>query len=467
MFSISIRRSLFCGSKPRQFIVGCLGIIFSFTGEAADIHVDQDIGDNANDGRTVPVKTISRAMKLAEPGDTIHLKPGIYYESADFTNKHGAPGEPITLDGHGSVLDGSEPVTSAEWERVSPDLYRRQQLYPKTDDAIVGRWFLLWDGVMQRMGRCSKGPSEPLKTVGELMPGEWTYLKEEDAFYLKLAVGQDLDKANIRYPARSSAVVHSHEGSWITVKNVTGTHVYNDGYNVHGAQRNLIFENIKAIECGDDGFSAHEDVDCQINGFVSIRNATGLCDTGTSETHYKNLFIKGCDGFDLYFIGLKHSVTNAVIESSAARTFWVDGNGLADGQRCEVYLENVLIRREGEEPQELRVGPGGFLLAKQTTFEGVNVMLTPRGALNFQSCVFRSGKLEPGALIFPNAIWQGQNNRYDFKTLRVAQTSFTRDSFADFKKLTGSEADSRWEAIEETPEGIGADEASLKHLKNP
>lgn len=434
---------------------------------SSDIHVHPTDGDDVNDGRSRPVKTIARAMKLAQAGDTIHLTPGTYYESADFTNKHGLPGKPITLDGHGAVLEGSEPITSAEWELVSPDLYRRQKVYPTTDDAIVSRWFLLWDGKIQWMGRCSKGPSEPLKLPADLQPGEWTFVRDEEAFYLKLAPGQDLDAAKIRYPKRSSAVVQSQSGSWLTIKNITCTHVYNDGFNVHGAQRNLVYENIAAIECGDDGFSAHEDVDCHIDGFTSIGNATGLCDTGTSQTHYKNVFIKDCHGFDLYFIGRKHSVENALIESSAARTFWVDGNLLKEGQRCEVTLKNVLIRRVGREPQELRIGRGGFLLAERCTFEGINVMLTPSGAVDFRQCWFRGNEAKPEALIFPNAIWQGTGNSYDFKSLRVAQTSFTRETFADFQKLTGSETDSRWETIDTVPATIGADETSLPKQKTP
>jgi hypothetical protein len=432
-----------------------------------DLQVDPTKGNDANDGRAKPVKTIARAIRLAQPGDTIHLTPAVYYESAVFIDKHGEPGKPIILDGHGAVLDGSEPVTAARWRQVAPDLYRGHRLYKTTDDAIVGRWFLLWDGKMVRMNRCSKGPSEALKEIAELQPEEWTYRKDEDAFYLRLPPGQKLGEANIRYPARSSSVVFASSGSHITVRNLTGTHPYNDGFNIHGAQRDLIFENIRAIECGDDGFSAHEDATCRIDGFTSIRNATGLCDTGTSQTHYRNVFIKDCDGFDLYFIGLKHSLENAVIESHAARAFWVDGNRLGEGQRCELVMKNVLIRRVGG-PQELRIGRGGFLYADRCTFEGVNVMLTPSGAVDFQRCLFRAGKTKPEALIFPNAIWQGADNRYDFKSLRVAQTSFRPRTFADFQKLTGSEKNSRWKtATEDPPEigaGIGADETALKSL---
>jgi hypothetical protein len=433
------------------------------TSNVNDLYVVPVTGDDANDGRAAPVRTIVRAIRLAQPGDTVHLAPGVYYETADLTNKHGLPGKPITLDGHGAVLDGSEPVTSKEWQQVSPGLYRRQKVYKRTDDAIVGRWFLLWDGKMQRMQRCSKGPSEPLKPVSDLQPGEWTYVKSEDAFYLKLSPDQLLDDANIRYPARSSAVVQSIRGSHLTVRNITGTHVYNDGYNVHGAQRNLVFENIAAIECGDDGFSAHEDADCRIDGFTSIRNATGLCDTGTSQTHYRNVFISQCDGFDLYFIGQTHSVENAIIESSAARTLWVDGNRLTDGSLCEVSLKNVIIRRMAETDQELRIGKGGRLRAHRCTFLNLNATVTPGGSVDLRHC-FLGGDRKPEVLIFSNTMWHGDSNVYDFKTLRVAQTSFYQKTFADFQKLTGSEANSRWAAVSDTPTDVGANPDDLQHL---
>ena len=66
------------------------------------------------------------------------------------------------------------------------------------------------------------------------------------------------------------------------------------------------------------------------------------------------------------------------------------------------------------------------------------------------------------------AIWQGTSNLYDFKSLRVAQTSFTRDTFTDFQKRTGSEADSRWEDADDAAlDGIGADESKLPEPARP
>lgn len=426
-------------------------------GLVRDLQVDPVRGSDANDGRSAPVKTIARAVKLAQPGDTVHLAAATYFESADLSNKHGRPGEPITLDGHGAVLDGSEPVRAAEWESLGQDLYRKVKLMPRMDDAIRVRWFFLWNGRMNRMGLCSKGPSLPLKKPSELKADEWTYVQAEDAFYLKLPAGLPLDKANIRYPKRSSALIESGTGSWLTVRNLTGTHVYNDGFNIHGAQRHTVFENIAAIECGDDGFSAHEDADCQINGFTSIGNATGLCDTGTSQTHYRNVLIRGCHGYDLYFIGLRHSMENAHIESSAARAFMLDGSHLKEGGSCQLSLKNVLIRRVGGGPQEMRLGQGASLQAERCSFLNLNVTMTPGAAIELRHCVI-GGDPKPEVLCYANTVWRGDGNVYDLGSLRVGKVSFTAASFAEFQKHSGSERNSRWQSLLSLPAGTGADE---------
>ena len=435
-------------------------------GSRGGLHVDPKNGRDAHDGIAAPVKTIARAVKLAQPGDTIHLTPGTYYESADLTNKHGLPGRPITLDGHGAVLDGSEPVRGADWEALGRGLFRKVKLLPRIDDAIVGRWFFLWNGRMNRMGRTSKGPSAALKQPDDLQPNEWTYVKSADAFYLRLLENQTLDAANIRYPARSSAVVQSITGSHLVVRNLTGTHVYNDGFNIHGAQRNNLFQTIAAIECGDDGFSAHEEADCRIDGFVSIGNSTGICDTGTSVTHYRDVYIRDCLGYDLYFIGLRHSMENALVESGAARAFVLDGAHLTDGQVCELTLKNVLLRRVGGGTQEIRVGAKGRLRAEQSTLLGLNLTVTTGGETSFVRCAL-GGEPKPEVLLWPNTIWRGEGSHYDLASLRRDKTVFGVAKFSEFQKFTGSDADSRWETTAATPKGVGANEATLLPLRRP
>ena len=72
------------------------------------------------------VKTIHEAIKVAQPGDTIHLQPIVYRDYAGFYGKKGAPGKPITLDGHGATLEGSDPIDPAQWKEVSFSLRPKQ-----------------------------------------------------------------------------------------------------------------------------------------------------------------------------------------------------------------------------------------------------------------------------------------------------------------------------------------------------
>jgi len=426
------------------------------------LHVDPQSGNDANDGVARPLKTITRAIRIAAPGDTIHLAPALYHESADLTLKHGELGRPITLDGHGAVLDGSEPVTSKEWESLGNGLYRKQRLIKHIDDAILQRWFMLWNGRMNHMGRTSKGTRAPFKKVAELEQDEWTYAPAEDAFYVRIDPKQDLDAANIRYPFRSNGVIESLSGSHLTVRNVISSHVYNDGYNIHGMTRDCHFENIASIECGDDGFSAHDDCECWIDGFVSIGNSTGLADAVYSATHYKNVFVKGCLGVDVLYISENaHSMENVLIESSAEHPLSIGLSGLSPlpDCKCPVALTNVLFHRVGK-PQEARVSQGGVMTAERCTFIGMTVHATTGSEVRMNQCLV-TGEPRPEILIAKGAKWTGTGNCYDLSSLRMDKASFTASTFAGFQKLTGTETDSKWQA---RAAGVGADEASLNHL---
>lgn len=422
--------------------------------------VDPARGDDAGDGLTHPFKTIARALKEAGPGDTVHLTPGRYSESAFFVNKKGEPGKPIVLDGHGAILDGSEALNPEDWESVSPGLFRTRKL-PVINGATLARFFFLFDGKMQRMGRLSKGPSAELKQPEALEPGEWTFIPDEPftrerkdgkpwdavpapgAFFVRIAPGKTLEESGIRYPARSNGVAYGGLCTHIVVKNLVATRFQNDGYNIHGDQVGLVFENIKAIECGDDGFSAHEAAECRIDGFVSIGNSTGLCDVGSSKTHYRNLHIRDCLSYDVFFISHgEHSIENALVESSAARAVSVGRDAAPEGT-CAVTLRNVHIRRDPALPQEIRIGRGGSLRAERCTFEHLLIQATPGSQVDLRQC-YVTGNPKPDLHVWQDVIWQGAGNHYDLKSLRIGPAFIARENFAEFQKLTGGETGSQW-----------------------
>jgi hypothetical protein len=349
------------------------------------------------------VPTIHHAIKLAAPGDTIHLEAGkVYRDYAGFYGKKGEPGKPITLDGHGATLEGSDPLDPAQWREVSPGLFAADDLLPNLSDAVIGRWFFLFDGKMQLMGRTSKGRSEPLKKPEELQPGEWTFVKDPSrekppskaiygSFFIRLASGQSLADAKIFVPVRSAGVQFGGDNAHLVIRNLTATHSYNDGFNIHGDCREVVFENIRAIESGDDGISAHESAQYRVDGFVSIGNSTGICDTGTAQTSYRNVFIADCVGFDLYFLDEgRYSLTNAVIFSSAQNPLTVTGR--ADGV-CRLDMENVYIRRLVE-PRKAMIANGAELAAHRCTFEGI--VFQSAGTAVWTDSILEGDIREPG-----------------------------------------------------------------------
>jgi hypothetical protein len=350
------------------------------------------------------VPTIHHAIKLAVPGDTIHLEAGkVYRDYAGFYGKKGAPGKPITLDGHGATLEGSDPLDPAQWREVSPGLFAADNLLPNLSDAVIGRWFFLFDGKMQWMGRTSKGRSERLKTPEDLRPGEWTFVKDPSrekppskaiygSFYIRLAPGSALADAKIGVPVRSAGVQFGGDNAHLVIRNLTATHPYNDGFNIHGDCRDVVFEKIRAIECGDDGISAHESAQYTVDGFVSIGNSTGICDTGTAVTSYRNVFIADCVGFDLYFLDEgRYTLTNALILSKAKNPFVVTGRDTGD---CRLTMENVHFRRLVE-PRVGNVALRASVTGTRCTFKGLEWKVA--GSLTWKNSLLNGNPSEPGA----------------------------------------------------------------------
>ncbi len=452
------------------------------SGGGRNFYVDPVLGNDGANGLAQkpsdthgPVKTIAQAIRLAQPGDSIHLRPVRHRDWAAFFDKSGEPGRPITLDGHGATLDGCDPLDAATWKEVAPGLFRHDDLLPLTD-AIIDRWFFVMEGKLNRMRRCSKGPSEPLKSPEALQPGEWTFVKNAErtktartgyihgSFWIRLHPGQSLAAAKVEVPMRMAGVLIHGKSSHLVVKNLTATRPYNDGFNLSDC-RDVVFENIRAIDCGDDGISAHGECRYRVDGFTSIGNATGICDTGHSETTYRHVLIRDCIGFDLFFLDTgTYSVSDSVVISSAAKTVYLQGRD-QPAEPCRLTLDNVLIRRE-HGTGELRVSPNTVLDARRVTLLGLNFYATG-GEVKLRDS-FIGGWPQPEMQLWPEVRWQASRNVYDLKSVRVDKTFFTPATFAEFPGVSGRETDSRWQSINVEaglprglPAGCGADAVTL------
>jgi len=106
--------------------------------QAREIYVDNVGGDDSFTGRqqrmtsdlSGPVRTIARALQLAQSGDRIVLTANEepYRESITLSgSRHSGYSEhPFVIQGNGAVLDGSAPVPKDAWERYRGPVFRFQ-----------------------------------------------------------------------------------------------------------------------------------------------------------------------------------------------------------------------------------------------------------------------------------------------------------------------------------------------------
>lgn len=434
-----------------------LGVLVCLAAPAAagDFYVDPLRGDDRADGLAAaaagghgPVRTLARGVALVGPGDTLHLAPldRPYRESLVLHNRRGEPGRPLVIDGHGATLDGSEPLRPEDWEPAGPDLIRGR---PPIDlnDAVVARYFFLIDGRMERMGRSLKGPKAEWLRPAALAPGQWTYLADEQQFYLRLPRGAAVGDGRVAAPIRSSGVAMSGDCRHVVVRNLRLVHVYNDGLNIHGVSRDVLFERCAALECGDDGASAHGDCQITIRGFVSAGNSTGMCHTNDSQTDCEGVLIRDCHGFDYFVLDSgRHRLANSLILSRAAQAVHTTGRAGPGAPPCRVEFVNVALRRLGDNPF-VRLYAGSEVEWRNVSCDGFDLVVTAERVAVVDS-LLGGGDGRRSVTVRDAAVWSGSGNRYHLASLRLGDETLTAETLAPFQQATGREAGSRWGPFE-------------------
>jgi hypothetical protein len=112
------------------------GLVPFASAGARDLYVSNTAGDDGFTGQqptakpdgSGPVRTIERALRLAQQGDQIHVQNTgqPYRESLSLTGgRHsGSALAPFVLSGNGAVLDGTAPVPPGRWENYRMAVFR-------------------------------------------------------------------------------------------------------------------------------------------------------------------------------------------------------------------------------------------------------------------------------------------------------------------------------------------------------
>lgn len=196
-----------------------------------------------------PVRTITRALRMARAGDRIVLANSgePYRESVSLVGgpHSGLPGHPFVIEGNGATLDGRTIIPPEAWEsyhgavfRFAPRRLAYQQLYLNNKPAL-------------------RHPTPRGGALPKLAPLEWFL----DGGYLYFRIE---DERMIDDYALSCAV----EKTGITA------------YKVH----DVVIQNLTIQGFQIDGIQVHDSVECLVGGVVSRGNGrTGIAVVGASR----------------------------------------------------------------------------------------------------------------------------------------------------------------------------------------
>lgn len=231
---------------------------------ARDVYVDNAAGDDRAMGRYPsnvaqlegPVRTIAKALRLAQFGDRIILAKNDepYRESVSLIGERhsGYDTIPFTIEGNGATLDGSWPVPPDAWRFVRGELFAFQP--PR-----LGYQMLFLDGrPMVRKPATSLNWAVPY-----LEPMEWTFAAGE--IYVSMMPREIPHTANLSYAALPTAfmLLYVHD---VRINNLIVQGFQTDGINAHDCVRNARFNGVTARGNGRSGITVSGGSRVQLDG---------------------------------------------------------------------------------------------------------------------------------------------------------------------------------------------------------
>ena len=207
---------------------------------AATIFVSSSLGDDGAPGTSgAPLRTITKALELAGPGDTVLVKAGTYNERLTIT-KSGQPGRPIVIQGERgstgewrSVLDTTESF-SYSWvsapEKGSPMIYKTNKI-PYSPGALLVDGKAVWraqDTYMSdgsAFAKFAKSPDAAIVTLyGKTKGLYWDGIDALFGYaapytYVRFRNGEDPNRKSIRVSAKKPAV-HMNNVSYVVIRNL-------------------------------------------------------------------------------------------------------------------------------------------------------------------------------------------------------------------------------------------------------
>ncbi len=270
---------------------------------------------------TVPTLAFLLLLKCATFASEISTKPLRL-------SRGGTAEKPAVFDGQGMVIDLGVDITDHAWKKDG-DLWTSTAPLSGSEPIAPGQFTgmfvddvpitLAKDGAAERALREQKQKGFRYLAPSALKPGQMG-CTEAGLIYFRWPKGKTPGQARVIVPQKGMTSGVTIACSHIVVKNVTATHAANDGFNIHGNWVGIRLENVRAISNADEGISAHEEVQMEVDGAEIAWNGSfdaGVADVGRSTTSYRNCRVHDNVGAAFKFFGRSHRVSDTLIYHQA------------------------------------------------------------------------------------------------------------------------------------------------------
>ncbi|CAF4593718.1 unnamed protein product [Rotaria socialis] len=121
-------------------------------------------------------------------------------------------------------------------------------------------------------------------------------------------------------------------------RNLIATGSLNDDFNLHGEGMDIGFENIAAYNKLDEGFSAHDTINCTINGARFWTNDNGFANVNSCVTSATNLLIHDNIGYGLWLSdNTTSNLTNIRVWNNGAVQIRLDNRAAGTATRVSAW----------------------------------------------------------------------------------------------------------------------------------
>lgn len=221
--------------------------------------------------------SLAAAAADCRPGDTISLVPGSgpYREPLEITAS-GRVDAPIVVEGNGELVTGFEPLTA----------FRRDGEAYVCDIPVEYPYVLTYRGERLRQ---------------DAVTGQFTDYAVLSADRQSISLLPGVSPEGWEVSSRVY-VVKIWNVSHHVYRNLRASGAQNDAFNLHGTGKNLVFENIEGFHCLDEGFSAHDDIRCEIRKGSFHGNDNGIVNIARSFMEASDIEIFDNLGWGLYLL---------------------------------------------------------------------------------------------------------------------------------------------------------------------